>query len=228
MDVPRVDPWVVLNRALPISYEGRDVYDILRDELQKHFSVGTIQIGGRLCNERRMTCYFTLDNNAVMRYSGRELIPVPPPKGSYLHILMIMVNDPEFRTHLASMNPRLKDVLPQFNAVFVNLYRPPSETDNKPDSLGPHSDDETDLASDVILSFTYCEENGEKIFKFHEKFGSTKTIAEFELKNGSILVMLNGCQRITKHSVSDRVTNLSGKRITGGRINCTFRCIKTK
>jgi alkylated DNA repair dioxygenase AlkB len=227
MDVPRVDPWVVLDRALPIAYEGRDVYDVLRDELQDHFSVGTIQIGGRLCNERRMTCYFTLDNKAVMRYSGRELTPIPPPRGSYLHILMVMVNDSEFRTQLAKMNPRLKDILPQFNAVFCNHYRRPDQTD-KPDSLGPHSDDETDLASDVILSFTYCEENGEKIFKFHEKFGSTKTIAEFELKNGSVLVMMPGCQRLCKHSVSDRITNLNGKRITGARINLTFRCIKTK
>lgn len=227
MDIPRVDPWVVLDRALPISHEGKDVYDLLRDELQQHFSVGTIKLGGRICNERRMTCYFTLDNNAVMKYSGRELIPTPPPKGSYLHILMVMVNDPQFRSHLATMNPRLKDVLPRFNAVFCNWYRPPSETD-KPDSLGPHSDDETDLASDVIMSFTYCQENGERIFKMHEKFGSTKTIAEFELKDGAIMVMMPGCQRLCKHSVSDRITNLSGKRITGGRISLTFRCIRTK
>jgi len=219
----QIDPWIYDEGFFSTTDGDRPVYEILRDELMPYFTRGLVKMGNKEFLERRMTCYFT-SSKGKMIYSGRTLEPVTPPQGSYVHLLLELVASQDFRDAMEERHPRLKGVIPVFNAVFVNYYRPPNETE-KPDALGAHSDDTRYLASEVILSVTYCAKNGARVFKFHEKPGSS-TYAEIEISDGAMLWMLKNCQDRFKHSVSDRKTNLKGEVITGLRINLTFRCVK--
>lgn len=219
----KTDPWLYDPDFFEITRDGKHVYEILREELNPFLTQGTIKVMGKTHQERRQTCFFTTSNTAMV-YSGRTLDPIAPPKGSYIELLLLLVSSQDFRDIMEQRFPQLKGLIPEFNAVFFNYYRPPSETD-KPDALGAHSDVEKYLASPVILSVTYCSHNGARLFKFHKKPGTT-TYKEFELQDGSALWMLPTCQTLFKHSVSDRKNNLAGEKITGGRINATFRCVK--
>lgn len=213
-----MEPWVYQ----PNVFANQQMYDTLLRELQPYLTVGKVKVFGKEYDESRKTCYFSF-GDGQMNYSGRTLDPVRPPEGSMIENLMHMVNDVQFRENAIARDPVLANVIPEFNAVFINWYRPPGDTP-KNDGLGPHSDDERYLASQVILSITFCGENGERIFRFHNKKDGTTTT--FELPDGSALWMLPGCQQLYKHSVSNRKTNLAGRRITGGRLNFTFRCVK--
>lgn len=217
------DPWLYDPDFFQLTHEGKPVYEILKEELLPHMTQGTIKIMGGQYQERRLTCYFSTSKSQMI-YSGRTLDPTPPPKESYIELLLLMVSSQDFRDTMETMHPRLKGLVPKFNAVFCNYYRPPNETE-KPDSLGAHSDDLKYLASEVILSVTYCSQNGARVFKFHEK-PNTTTYAEFELQDSDALWMLPFCQLKFKHSVSDRKYNLAGELIRGGRLNLTFRCVK--
>lgn len=216
--------WVYQPRMFPHNYDGKSIYATMLEELRPYLSVGEVTIMGKKYVENRETCYFSLVDGD-MTYSGRKLEPIRPPKGSMVELIMNMAQDPDFQNTVIKTNPELAGKIPKFNAVFINWYRPPGDTE-KNDGLGPHSDDEKYLAHQTILSLTFCEKNGERIFKFHEKKGSTKTVEQFELPDGAALWMLPGCQDNYKHSVSDRKTNLAGENITGGRINLTLRCVK--
>lgn len=217
------DPWIYDEGFFSPMEGDRPVYEILRDELTPYFTRGIVKLYNKEALERRMTCYFTTSKGKMI-YSGRTLDPVPPPEGSYIHLLLELVASQDFRDAMEERHPRLKGVIPVFNAVFVNYYRRPQETE-KPDYISIHCDDTSYLASDVILSVTYCPKNGARLFKFHEK-PSSSTYKEYEICDGGMLVMLPTCQDRFKHSVSDRKTTLKGEVISEGRISITFRCVK--
>ena len=185
---------------------------------------------GRPCPEKRMTRLYAM-TSTQMRYSGRVVTPIIPEATSQIHQLLQHINTVEFAREMTQLGLP-KTVLPHFNAVFVNWYRPPSLTTSL-DGLGYHADDETDLESDVILSLTLCPKGGERLFRFRAKRkedGSVKTSGydwEKELENNSILVMLNRCQQQYKHTVVPRSTRLDRSKITGGRLNLTFRALRT-
>lgn len=200
--------------------KGEHVFKVLLDELTPHLSQGTVKVMGNEFLERRLTGYFT-NSKTQMKYSGRTLEIIPPPKNSYIESLFTKVNSVEFKK-LINDTYAVPDV--NFNAVFVNLYRSPNDTD-KPDSLGPHSDSLAYMTSEIILSITYCEENGARVFRFHGKGVTTKIVEQIELQDGDGLFMLEGCQQKYKHSISDRMYSLDKKLITGSRINCTFRSV---
>ncbi len=201
---------------------GNHVYDILLKELTPYLKQGTVKVFGEEFLERRLTAYFTSTDTSMI-YSGRKLEVIKPPPNSYIETLLNKVNSIEFRKFLVERYSN-DSLNVEFNAVFINWYRPPNLI-NKPDSLGPHSDDEKYLESSIILSITYCETNGERVFRFHNKGKSTNIATEFELPDGSALLMLNGFQKKYKHSISDRKYNLNKELITGGRLNLTFRCV---
>jgi ribA/ribD-fused uncharacterized protein len=221
-------PWLYIPDLWPTTTDLRgkeeSVYDVLLSECQEHLSQGNVVLYGNVHKEGRLTALFS-NEEAVMKYSGRQVKPIKPKEFSYMSTLLEVISSDEFIEEISEMNPRLKGKLPNFNAIFMNWYRPPTETKNV-DSLGPHSDDEKSLTSPVILSVTFCQPKGEKLFAFHEK-PTEKIVWERELENGSGLVMLEGCQSGYKHSVSNRKTNSKGK-ITGGRINLTFRQIEVE
>ena len=225
--------WLYIQEFWPREWDGRTSFSRLLEEAKPHLKQEQIVIFGNAITERRLTCLWSHEN-AVMKYSGRQVVPVKPPKGSYIELLLRAVNSKDFRDSQVTMFPRLGPIFDDmiktsrdgqiFNACFVNWYRSPKETE-KVDYLGPHSDDERSLTSKVILSLTFCEEQGAKLFKFHEK-PSEKVVWERELEDGSGLWMLPGCQDTHKHSVSDRKTSLDRKLTTKSRLNLTLRQIE--
>ncbi len=225
--------FIYIEKFWPTEYNNRPAYDVLLEELRPHLKQGEITVYGQTIPERRLTCLIS-HQDGMMTYSGRSVQPVKPIKGSFIDVILRTLNTSAFREHELDMFPQLKKVFEEqdrsgskllFNAIFVNWYRPPSETD-KIDYLGIHADDERSLKSKSILSLTFCEEGGAKLFKFHNK-RSEEVIWEHELENGAGVWMLPGCQDKLKHSVSDRKTTLKRKKIVGGRLSLTARLIDT-
>jgi alkylated DNA repair dioxygenase AlkB len=217
-------PFVYIPDIMPTTDENGDVYSALLEEIRPALKIGTVTVYGKNHNENRMTAMYS-EVDAVMKYSNRTVERSAPVKAGYIASYLRLVNDEDFKKILCEMEPRLIGCLPNFNAVFVNWYRPPSETNGKVDSLGLHSDDVSGMTSEVILSVTFCEAGGERLFSFHSKANEGRVVWERELENGSIVVMLKGCQRQYKHKVSDRKTHLDKSKVSGGRINLTFRAL---
>lgn len=218
--------WVRLEGLWPVRDEDRKVYDIVLDEVRNDLKRGTIMLAGRPCHEGRLTAMYS-NVEAIMKYSGRTLNPIRPKENGYLSMMLDLINDNEFREAVYEDCPEIRGLLPDFNAVFVNWYRPPELCEaHQMDSIGAHSDDTRGLTSEVIFSVTFCEQGGERLFSFYDKSQNDKMIWQEELKDGDVLIMLNGCQRRYKHGISPRKTHLDKTKITGGRINFTFRCMK--
>ena len=214
--------WKYMPKLFDTHVDDKHVYATLFDELTPYLSQGTVKVFNNDYLERRLTTYFTT-SDTKMEYSGRVLEIIKPHKNSYIESLFSKVNSEEFKK-LIKDNYNIDDV--DFNAVFINLYRSPQET-NEPDYLGPHSDSLKYMKSEIILSVTYCEKEGARVFRFHEKGKSTKIVEQIELQDGDALFMLKGCQQNFKHSISNRKNSLDKKLITGGRINCTFRSVNS-
>jgi alkylated DNA repair dioxygenase AlkB len=214
--------WLHIPGLWPTRKDDRPCYDILLDEVRQDLSVGTVELYGKVHMEGRMTALYSREK-AVMKYSGRTLEPQKPKSGGYVDAILEMFSDDDFRGLLCADYPDLIHVLPRPNAAFINWYRPPSQ---KMDGLGPHSDDTAGMTSDVIISITLCELNGERLFTMHDKSRGNKAVWQAELNDGDILIMLPGCQRLYKHSVSKRLTHLNKSRITGGRLNITLRALR--
>lgn len=98
-----------------------------------------------------------------------------------------------------------------FNSVLANLYR------DGGDSMGCHSDDETELGlNPVIASLSLGEE---RLFKMRHKKG--KQTIDINLQHGDLLVMGGTCQRFWMHSIPKT------KKLKASRINLTFRKVLT-
>lgn len=224
------EPWFYTSK--PTSATGPNItYESLLAEIRSDLEIAKVRIGGKWQDESRMTRLYALEDTP-MRYSGRTAVPKIPSSDSLMLELLHRVNSPEFIAELESLGVP-EDVIPPFNAAFVNWYRPPGECDPKKlDSLGYHADDVSDLTSDVILSITLCPPGGERLFRFRpikNPDGTNCTSGftwEAEIPDRAVLVMLPGCQKQYKHSVVKRSTHLDRSQITEGRINITFRCIR--
>jgi alkylated DNA repair dioxygenase AlkB len=205
--------------------DGKKVFDILAEELKPYLEQGKGNMMGEEFTENRLSAYFTFTDKQLI-YSGKVMDPVRPPIGSYIADLLRIIGSEEFKKLLMERyseqyGKQFDNV--NFNAAFYNFYRRPSSTE-KPDGLGAHSDKINSLSNEIILSATFCEENGERAFRFHEKTG--KIVKEIELPDGAALFMLAGCQQNYKHSVSNKKYNSKKELIKGARINITFRSMK--
>lgn len=99
----------------------------------------------------------------------------------------------------------------RFNSVLVNYYR------NGADSMGWHADDEPELgAAPVIASLSL---GATRRFRFRHRH--TRAIVEHDLTSGSLLVMSGACQSSWVHSIPKQ------KKVSGARVNLTFRWIET-
>jgi len=96
-----------------------------------------------------------------------------------------------------------------FNSVLLNLYR------DGQDSVGWHSDDEPELGEDPIIASVSL--GATRKFKLRHK--KTKETKDWELQNGTLLVMGSGTQPNWEHSVPKTAVE------KGWRINLTFRRI---
>jgi alkylated DNA repair dioxygenase AlkB len=99
----------------------------------------------------------------------------------------------------------------KFNYCLLNYYEDGTQ------NIGMHADDETDLEFPVIASLSI---GAERFFDFHHK--TQKDIKKrINLENGSLVVMDGTTQKYYKHGVPVQ------KKIKNGRINLTFRVVKT-
>lgn len=95
----------------------------------------------------------------------------------------------------------------QFNSCLANLYHTGSE------GVAWHSDDEKTLAANAaIASLTF---GAERLFAFKHK--RTKETQSLILEHGSLLTMEGSTQTHWLHRLPPR------KKVTGARINLTFR-----
>lgn len=99
-----------------------------------------------------------------------------------------------------------------FNSVLANLYRDGS------DRMGWHSDDEAELGTAPVIASVSL--GAERTFRFRAKAGGEPVA--IELPHGSLLRMAGQTQRLYKHELPAR------KRVTGARINLTFRKIEER
>ncbi|MPV86619.1 alpha-ketoglutarate-dependent dioxygenase AlkB family protein [Ostreibacterium oceani] len=109
---------------------------------------------------------------------------------------------------------RLKDTLQQslntrFNSVLLNLYRDGN------DSMGCHSDDESELGKAPIIASISLGVTRDFILQHKQKALKHR----LPLTHGDLLVMRGKTQQFWKHSIN------KSKRINQPRINLTFRYI---
>jgi alkylated DNA repair dioxygenase AlkB len=202
-------------------------YEQLLTEIRDDLKQGSVSVFGNTMKERRLTCYYSL-GGGEFRYSGRTLTGTMPAVGSVVHTLLSLMNTDAYHEVMQEEYPEIAEYFCDEhspNACFLNWYRPTSETD-KPDGIGWHADDEKSHASQVIWSLSICEDGGEMRFRFRRKGQTSGFDHEFQMDNRLMLVMLPGCQQAYKHCVGMMATKLDGGKVTGGRINLTFRRIK--
>lgn len=96
-----------------------------------------------------------------------------------------------------------------FNHILLNRYR------DGHDTMGMHADDERDLGRNPVIAALSL--GTPRRFLLRPKNRNAKHRAEVTLENGSLLVMGGNTQHTWRHGVPRQ------KRITGERINVTFR-----
>ena len=141
----------------------------------------------------RLTAWYG-DTGCMYAYSGIAMQPLPWTP--LLRDLRSMVED--------ACSAR-------FNSVLLNYYR------HQRDSMGMHSDDESELGQrPTIASLSLGEE---RVLKFVPRRGQRLQPASLALPSGSLLLMKGDTQRNWKHGIAK-----SGRHM-GPRVNLTFRQI---
>ena len=98
----------------------------------------------------------------------------------------------------------------RFNSVLANLYR------DGQDSMGWHSDDEPELGPrPLIASLSF---GAGRTFRLRSR-ATREAALSIELTHGSLLLMGGDTQSLYQHALPKRM------RVTGARINLTFRTI---
>ena len=116
-------------------------------------------------------------------------------------------------SYLASICSYLEVLLPyyDYNSSLINYYK------NGSDYIPRHSDDEECISEDsYILTLSL---GSTRTMRFTEKV-SNATVADVELKHGSILVMSKQSQQYYQHEL------LANPNNTDGRVSVTFRRIR--
>lgn len=115
---------------------------------------------------------------------------------------------------LAALRDRLaQDFAEQYNSVLCNYYR------NGQDGMGWHADDEAQLGPEPSIASISLGETRQ--FQLKHRFDATKRRIQLPLQHGDLLIMQGALQSQWYHSLPKT------RRELGGRINLTFRQIKT-
>lgn len=178
----------------PNFFEEEGVYEIF--EQLKHtilWKQDKMKIYGKMVNFPRLTSWYA-DGDQTYTYSGVVNTPIP------FTPLLIKIKE-------AAEQQCGK----QFNAALLNYYR------HGGDSMGWHSDDETELSGNPVIASVSFGATRAFQFKHKEQKSAKVSIA---LNNGSLLIM----QGQTQHHWLHQVPKI-GKEY-GPRINITFRDIK--
>jgi alkylated DNA repair dioxygenase AlkB len=101
----------------------------------------------------------------------------------------------------------------RFNSVLLNLYR------NEGDSVGWHSDNETELGSRPVIASLSLGET--RRFKLRHKTRKDQKTISLALTDGSLLVMSGTTQKFWRHAIDKE------REPKDARINLTFRNIRS-
>ena len=149
----------------------------------------SIFIWGKLQKQPRLSAWY---GDARYTYSGRTFHPLP-----FTPLLL------EIKRAVEQATGR------RFNSVLLNQYR------NERDSMGFHSDDETELGPEpAIASVTFGATR-----TFILKHKTLPKTVKLDLTDGSLLLMAGTLQRHWRHGINKET------RPRGLRINLTFRLI---
>ena len=141
----------------------------------------------------RLTAWYG-DEKKTYTYSGIPMTPLPWTKD-----LMEVKSKIEVYSKI------------QFNSVLLNYYR----TGN--DSVSWHSDDEKELGEEPIIgSVSFGELRKFRLRNKEDK----KLIHNYELDNGSLLIMRGKTQKYWEHEIPKTKKNVRS------RINLTFRVVQ--
>lgn len=102
----------------------------------------------------------------------------------------------------------------RFNSVLLNLYR-----DGR-DAMGAHADDEPELGREPVIASLSL--GAVRRLRFTPRKGWAGEPFALPLEPGSLLLMRGQTQRHWLHAVPRQA------RVTGPRINLTFRCIQPR
>lgn len=173
-----------------------------QDESEKLFSIfyntldwqeETIKMYGKPVKVPRLVCWYG-DSDVEYRYSGINHIASP------------------WTSELIELKQKIEQhTQKSFNSVLGNLYR------NEQDSMGWHSDNETELGSTPCIASISLGE--QRLFKVRQR--KTGETSGDILANGSLLIMSGDFQKQWQHCVPKE------KTIRGPRINLTFRYVYT-
>jgi alkylated DNA repair dioxygenase AlkB len=166
------------------NFFDRTYFELLQQTLP--WQQNEIRVFGRLHSEPRLTCWF----GPAYKYSSIQWTEasMPPLLVDIRHELQQTTDFP-------------------FNAVLANYYR------NGNDSMGWHSDNESEIDTSLIASVTF---GGKRMFKLRNRLTGQKI--DLELLDSSLLLMHN-MQNDWQHAIPKSKTR------NEPRINLTFRRI---
>jgi len=153
-----------------------------------------VVVWGKQYQQPRLTAWYG-DAGCTYAYSGNAMQPLP------------------WTTLLRELRSMVEDACSAcFNSVLLNYYR------HQRDSMGMHSDDESELGPrPTIASLSLGEE---RALKFAPRRGQQLPLVSLPLPSGSLLLMKGETQRNWKHGIP------KSSRHMEPRVNLTFRHIR--
>lgn len=177
--------------------QANQYYQVLLDTLA--WRQDQITIFGKTSFIPRLQAWYG-DSQANYQYSGLTMIPK------------------KWTSDLLELKHRIRDYCQlqlqqpvDFNSVLANYYR------DGADKMGYHSDDEDELGTDPVIASLSLGCKRRFVFK-HKR---TKEKLVLDLPPGSLLLMFGQTQQYYKHGI------MASKRQLAGRINLTFRLIRS-
>lgn len=186
---PLPDGECVLYREIFSADERDALFQTLSRDISWERHVITLY--GRPVAVPRLSAWYG-DPGAVYRYSGIRLEPLPwtPP--------------------LQAIKDKVETLAAaRFNSALLNLYR------DGQDSVGWHSDDESELGRDPVIASVSFGATRRFILR-HKK---RRLQWDMELANGSVLIMAGATQHHWRHQLPKT------RQPVGPRINLTFRWV---
>ena len=148
-------------------------YDILLKDIP--WTQGQVSVAGKIYDERRMTCMFSLDNEKTYKYSGKtnKLLEFPP----LLEIIRADVSRIVFG-----------DTGRKFNTCLCNYYRDGN------DKISMHSDSEASLVKNSPIASISLGAVRHFDIDYKEKKKNERNF-RIDLANGSLLIMGHDSQK---------------------------------
>ena len=171
--IPLEDAEIYYLPKLPLAQPTEAVIDRLIDEVP--WRAENIVVWGKTIPQPRLIAWYG-DKEATYTYSGIRHDPLPWTDG------------------LMEIKSRVEKVADtNFNSVLLNYYR------HHRDSMGLHSDDESELGRRPIIASLSLGE--ERTFLFKHKTRKDVKVLRLKLASGSLLLMRGDTQHCWKHGL---------------------------